>query len=481
VKYRRLLTTFIVVLLFVFYAQENLTVYPRASAQTLPGAIPVQYLPFIVGGNPAPPPKTSSGSVFGIEVEDLSNPQILSDTQNANPTWIRQSGLNWDVIQPTKNGAYDWSSVAGAEATMIRASPLGYNLIQIVTSTPDWAQKYPGNPGPLCGPIKQSEFDSFGEFLKAAVERYSVPPYNVQYWEIGNEPDIPVSAQYLMGCWGDTNEPYYGGQYYGSMLTAVIPYIKQANPNVKIMNGGLLLACDPSLPKCDNPEASNFLEGMVKSGVVSQLDYVNFHAYDYQGANLGVFGNVSNWGTSYQNDPTLVAKVAFIRNVLNKYGLGGMNLIDTETAVLNFEVNCNALCMQNKALYIGRAYSAAIAEGLAANIWFQATNGWANSGLYNGPMYDAYVFARNELDAAHVTREITEYGSSANVAGYEFDRGDIKVWVLWSDDLTSHTINLPSTPQAVYTWTPNNGPYISVKPSPSLDIGIFPVYLEWSK
>jgi hypothetical protein len=55
------------------------------------------------------------------------------------------------------------------------------------------------------------------------------------------------------------------------------------------------------------------------------------------------------------------------------------------------------------------------------------------------------------------------------------------VWVIWSHDLSSHTITLPGTPKAVYTWTPNNGPYVSATPSTSLDVGVFPVYLEWSK
>jgi hypothetical protein len=475
-----LFTPFIFVLILAFIGQENLFSFSQASAQEAPGTNPGLYLPLLVGGNPPIPPQPLATTVFGVEVEKLSDPQFLTDTKNANPTWIRQSGINWDQIQPSKNGPYDWSAVQAIEPSMIKASQLGYNLIQIVTGTPDWAQKYPGDPGPLCGPIKQSEFASYGEFLKAAVARYSVPPYNIKYWEIGNEPDAPISANYLWGCWGDISEPYYGGEYYGSMLTTVIPYIKQANPNVKILNGGLLLGCDPSLSICDNPDMASFLEGMIKSGVVSQLDYVNFHAYDQQGANLGVFGNPS-WGTSYKNDPSLVAKVAFIRNVLNKYSLGNMPLVNTESAVLNYDASCNALCMQNKALYVGRVYSTAIAQGLIANVWFQSSNGWANSGLFNGPMYDAFVFARKELDAAHLTREITDYASSANVAGYEFDRGDIRVWVLWSDDLTTHTIQLPSTPQAVYTWTPNNGPYVSVKPGSSLDVGIFPVYLEWGK
>jgi hypothetical protein len=471
---------FTFVLILAFIGQEKLFAFSQASAQEAPGATPGLYLPLLVGGNPPNVPQTPSTTVFGVEVHNLSNPQYLADTQNANPTWIRQSGMDWNVIQPSKNGPYDWSSVQAVEPEMIKASQLGYNLIQIATDTPSWAQKYPGNPGPVCGPIKQSEFDSFGEFLKAAVARYSIPPYNVMYWEIGNEPDFPFSAQTGMGCWGDISQPYYGGQYYGEMLATVIPYIKQANPDVKILNGGLLLDCDPSLSACHNPDMASFLEGMVKSGVVSQLDYVNFHSYDYGGINLGRFGN-ANWGTNYKNDPALVAKVAFIRNVLNKYGLDNMPLINTETAVLNFESSCNATCMQNKALYVGRSYTAAIAQGLAANIWFQASNGWANSGLYNGPMYDAFVFARNELDTAHVTHKITDYESSANVAGYEFDRGDIKLWVLWSHDLSSHTIKLPGTPLAVYKWTQNNGPYVSVNPSASLEVDIFPVYIEWGK
>jgi hypothetical protein len=480
-KNRWLVIPLTIVLLLSFGAPNNSPVYSQASAQAAPGAGPGPYLPFIVGGIPQSTPNAPSSSIFGIEVDDLSNPIYLSDTQNANPTWIRQGGLSWDLAQPTKNGTIDWSKIKNVEPGMIKASQLGYNLIQIVTDTPDWAQKYPGDPGPVCGPIKQSEFDSFGEFLKAAVARYSAPPYNVKYWEIGNEPDFPFSAQTGMGCWGDSSQPYFGGQYYGDMLATVIPYIKQANPNVKILNGGLLLDCDPSLPDCHNPDMASFLEGMVQSGAVSQLDYVNFHAYDYQGINLGVFGNMSNWGTSYQNDPSLVAKVAFIRNVLNKYGLGSIPLVSTETAALDYHASCNAVCMQNKALYVGRAYPAAIAQGLVANIWYQASNGWANSGLFGGPMYDAFVFARNELDTAQMTRKITEYDSSANVAGYEFDRGDIKVWVLWSHDLSNHTITLPGTPVAVYQWTLNNNLYVSASPSSSLNVGIFPVYLEWSK
>jgi hypothetical protein len=471
-KNKRLLIPFVIVLLLSFVAQGSLAVFPQARAQAAPGVGPGVYWPLVVGGKPP------ASTVFGIAADNFSDPQTLPTTQTANPTWMRQTGLRWDLVQPTKNGPYYWSSVNNIEADMIEASQLGYKLIQIVSGTPGWAQKYPGSS---CGPILQSEFDSFGNFLKAAVERYSAPPYNVQYWEIGNEPDGPIAGDSLWGCWGDGSQPYFGGQYYGSMLTTVIPYIKQADPNAKIINGGLLLDCDPSLSTCRNPDMASFLEGMIKAGAVSPLDYVNFHAYDYQGDTLGAFGNLAAWGAGYMNDPVLVAKSTFVRNMLNKYGLGNKPLMNTEVALLKTTGTCGDVCKQNKALYVARVYPVAIAKGLAANVWYQAGNGWNNSGLYGGPMYGAFVFARNELKDASMTHQITDYNSSANVDGYEFDRGDIKVWVLWSLDLANHSISLPGTPKAVYTWTPANGPYASATPSASQNVGIFPVYLEWSK
>ena len=84
--------------------------------------------------------------------------------------------------------------------------------------TPAWAQKY---PGVACGPISEDALDDFAEFMAALVSRYSQPPYNVRYWEIGNEPDIDrtlVDSQSIYGCWGEKDDPYYGGKYYGEML-----------------------------------------------------------------------------------------------------------------------------------------------------------------------------------------------------------------------------------------------------------------------
>jgi hypothetical protein len=79
------------------------------------------------------------------------------------------------------------------------------------------------------------------------VARYSVPPYNVKYWELWNEPDVDPALAGLIGgdipfgCWGDSTDPYYGGGYYAEMLKAVYPRIKAADPQAQVARGRIAL------------------------------------------------------------------------------------------------------------------------------------------------------------------------------------------------------------------------------------------------
>ncbi len=53
----------------------------------------------------------------------------------------------------------------------------------------------------------------------------------------------------IFGCWGDPNDKtYYGGEYYAEMLKRAYPAVKAANPQAIVLNGGLLLDCDPRYP-----------------------------------------------------------------------------------------------------------------------------------------------------------------------------------------------------------------------------------------
>ena len=70
------------------------------------------------------------------------------------------------------------------------------------------------------------------------------------------------------------------------------------------------------------------------------------------------------------------------------------------------------------------------------------------------------------------SRDIDEY---PGVAGYEFDRGDRIIWLLWSLDGAPHMISLTSEPLAA--WDVLNNP-VSVN-GLSLQVGMEPTYLEW--
>ena len=134
-----------------------------------------------------------------------------------------------------------------------------------------------------------------------------------------------------------------------------------------------------------------------------------------------------------------------------------------------------------KTHYIAKLYASAIAENLVAVIWYDLTGTWRNSGLlflnhdYKDPFW-AYKTARDSLRDATWTRDLSEY-VSYNVIGYEFDRTDRNIWVLWSKDGSNHPITLPGIPLSAWDVL-NNEVIVS---STSLTVGLEPIYLEWSK
>jgi len=321
------------------------------------------------------------------------------------------------------------------------------------------------------------------------VARYSVSPYNVKYWEIWNEPDIDpiyVSPDSPYGCWGDQNDAYYGGGYYAEMLKAAYPQIKAADPQAQVLVGGLLLDCDP------RPEAGcaavghssvpgKFLEGILINNGAPYFDGVSFHAYDYYFGQSGQYGN-SNWQSAWNTTGSvLIAKAQFIQGLLGQYGVSGKFLMNTESALLCNACSNDSVFETTKAYYVAQAYSAAIAKGLRANIWYSVM-GWQNSGLLNPdlsprPAYTAFQFARSELRDAAFAGDITgsDIGDASSVKGYKFNRGDRRIWVLWSLDGAAHSINLPGVP--LTAWDALGNP---VTPAVSMNVTLNPLYLEWS-
>jgi hypothetical protein len=430
------------------------------------------YLPLVMRNFPL-------RTIFGAEMDQLISSKGLDQMNVAQISWARRNAALWSSVESAK-GTYDWSAMGGLESELMNAASKGIQVILIVRSTPQWARKIAGS-GPYCGPISQSELPAFGSFMRALVARYSVPPYNVKYWELWNEPDAPfVSSDIGFGCWGDQNDAHYGGGYYAEMLKAAYPQIKAADPQSQVLVGGLLLDCDPRPGAgCDAIGHSNlpgkFLEGILLGGGGPYFDGVSFHAYDYYQGQPGTYFN-PNWQSAWNTTgPTVIAKTGFIKSVLSANGFPDKFLMNTETAVLCDTCNNDANYEITKAYFVTQVYAAALAQGLRANIWFIVL-GWQtdliNADLSPRPAYTAFQFARSELRDATWRRNVTEY---AGVKGYEFLRGDRRIWILWSLDGGTHLISLPSVPLAAGDALGN-----SISPSSSMNVSLNPLYLEWN-
>jgi predicted small lipoprotein YifL len=435
-----------------------------------------------------PQPLPPAIPLIGAHVIGLNAPGEVELARQGGVYWTRFDDFHWSAIEPQRADPpeYFWRTVA--ENHLLNAVEAGFNVIGIVQYAPYWAQQYPGF---ACGPVKPEEYARFGVFIADLVRRYSAPPFNIQYWEIGNEPDVDrnlVGGSSGFGCWGEKGQPLYGGQAYGEMLKVVYPMIKAANPQAQVLVGGLLLECDPVNP----PETAlnsgvlrdcspaTFIEGILEAGGGAGFDGISFHAYDFYAREYGKYGNRawhSLWNTT---GPVLTAKVRYLRSLLEKYGVSGKYLINTEVALLCGRSGFEGYCLNDdyektKAYYAAEALAAAQAEGLVGNIWYYFAGGWRGSGLVNSgrrelPAFQASRFSRQMLEQAAY---IQPYAGVEGVIGYEFRRAGKRLLFVWSLDGAEHSLALDSPPAAVYDVFGN-----LLEASQTLTLTVAPLYIE---
>jgi hypothetical protein len=318
-------------------------------------------------------------TLFGIQMVDSNPSKGFQAVMEANASWIKHNGVIWSEIETTK-GERNWESMSALEPVLIKASSAGIKVVLVIRSTPTWAQQI---PGAYCGPIRPEELASFGNFVYDVVTRYSAAPYNVKYWEIWNEPDVPSMPDFYnkaWGCWGDQTDDYYGGGYFAEMLKIVYPKIKAAAPRAQVLVGGLLLDCDPrpSSNWCGNyyhdDRPPKFIEGILRNNGGSYFDAIAFHAYDhfyYTDLSLGEYDN-PNWGSAWDGvlrdgtitnriGPVSTYKADYLRGLLAQYNVTGKYLLNTEAAIIcgapgtippGCEPEDDSLFEQTKARYV---------------------------------------------------------------------------------------------------------------------------------
>jgi hypothetical protein len=435
----------------------------------------IVYLPLLARNYPPPP------TVFGAEVSTFTDPAIIQLAVDANISWLRIPAFDWSQIEskaPVNDiHTYDWSFVPESSLENIAANDM--YAIAVVKMAPLWAQR---EPGVYCGQVARKNFVDFAAFLMAAVQRYSKAPYNVHYWELGNEPDIDpglVPKDNHFGCWGDEDKYYYGGEYYAEMLKVIYPAIKSIDPQAKVLIGGLLLNCDPGDPQCVDPQPARFFEGILRNGGGKYFDIVSYHGYPYYENGLVIDENHPNWN---QRGGTVLGKADFLREVMASYGLD-KPLLHTEGALLCPEWNrhdCDPIVEMYETVksdYVVWLYVEAIANNLEGSIWYTlAPGGWRGSSLIGSvsnpnPTYYVFQFMTEELMGADYIGQPS--GVDGALKAYAFRVPGKTVWVVWSVDGIAHQLTLPAEHTRIYDKFGNP---LSVTGS-ILDVSS-PIYIE---
>ena len=434
--------------------------------------------------NPSPTPVLFLG--FGVETH-YTDATMVEMIRQAGVTLMRRNGLLWSLVEATE-GERNWGAVYSLEQELQAFSAQGIQVILIVRSSPRWAQKV---PGVYCGPVSPEKLDAFAVFMRDLVSRYSAPPYNVKYWELGNEPDIDpslVQPDSVYGCWGNKDDEYYGGGYYAEMLRAVYPAIKAADPQAQVLTGGLLLDCDPTNPpEGQSCTSAKFLEGILRNNGGDYFDFVSFHGYPQYYKGYDTDSLYPSWD---KRGGVVLGKAHFLREVLAKYGVN-KPLILTEGSMTcptwNAE-QCNPPgedFYEAQADYVIQLNIKNWAAGLAATVWYQYEGpGWRYSSLLMDnrnpkPAYNALKFLTSEMSGMTFQRDRTDGTSDSDMYSglrvYEFAGSGKHIWVVWSPDWQEKTMALPEGVLRIY-----NKYGIELQSADGRIVVTSPIYIEIS-
>ena len=384
--------------------------------------------------------------IFGMDATSLTPEHGLDGLVASGASWVRAGSLFWRDAEPVEGGEYHWDvpSVQLVEQEMLAAGTHGLKLILVIRSSPAWATApYKAD----CAPINPAKYARFAAFLAAAVDRYSKPPYNVEFWEIGNEPDapiFPVDAGY--GCWGVTSDPYYGGRAYGAMLKVVYPAMKARAGQISVLNGGLLLD-QPYNAGTGSGRMARFLEGIFVAGAGASFDILSFHSYSFYNNTVDGSRGATDW------------KVGYLRELMDRYGVPRKPMLNTEAALLC--TTTTPACSEAQANAIGRFYIRAIADGLLGHLWYvYDSDDFNHTALVEPadvsvqrPIYQAYRQVAALLTGARLLGPLA--GQAAGIEGYRFASGTRTITVFWSN--SEQTAVVPAQPGAEVACTDRSG------------------------
>jgi hypothetical protein len=223
--------------------------------------------PTITTGTGAAPSGTVQGPIDGLDADQLgistgvqlfTAPVSQIDEDMAGiaadkSKWVR-TAVRWDLVEPESAEADDWSK---ADEIVAQAQAHGLQLILDINGTPKWARK--AGAGTAAFP---EDLHTYAEFAGKVAARYRG---KVAAYELGNEPNHLKSFAHP------------DASIYAQVLEFSYPVIKAADPDAKVLTGGL----GGNRDKKGNIPGDVFLADLYKAGAKPFFDGVSYHPYTY--------------------------------------------------------------------------------------------------------------------------------------------------------------------------------------------------------
>jgi hypothetical protein len=406
-----------------------------------------------------------------------------------NAGWARLGRISWRALQPNEGDAINWSVLAPFEAELLALKRARVTPEVVVSDSPRWATiNEPFETS--CGAIRADKFGAFAQFMAALATRYGGAEYGVWNWELGNEVDVDprlVDPDNGFGCWGDIDDPFYGGRHYGEMLKVVTPAIRAARPGSRVWIGGLLLSSPNTTdPQFGKPE--KFLAGVLEAGAAPYFDVVPYHWYPaYRQSRTDYdYGDGGQWDVLGGG---AAGKARYLRELMQQYGVEKPLFLNETSFICPNDVSgaypwCNTPDQQFFGLQgdmLVRMIVRAMAQNVSGFIWYTLDGpGWRHGALLDAaanpkPAFAAYRQLSTQLSGAVYTGA-ADYGE--NIEGHAFRRSGLQVHIVWSKHNQVWPVRIPSS-RLVAAYT-RDGQVISptvVGDQLEYQISFEPVYL----
>jgi hypothetical protein len=215
------------------------------------------------GGGGQEPNEHPNDPFYGVISAEPPRSEELARLGDAGVGTLRVN-FAWGAVQSGPDAPYDWSQY---DPVVRGAAENGIRVLATVYSTPSWVA-----PTPEIPPLGRA-LDGFERFTRAAVERYG---HDGTFWE--QHPDVPKLPITDWALWNEPNSPLFwkprpDPTAYLRLLRAFSPAVKGADPQARVLLGGLFPAPTGGIP------LDPFLSAIYAGGGRRLFDAADVHPY----------------------------------------------------------------------------------------------------------------------------------------------------------------------------------------------------------